>query len=99
MLLRKGGMAMSSNFVVSGSEKIPLPGATLVAPVQPDERVSVKLFLSKEACGLNEAKDKIKTFSAYYNLSVVSCVHRIFTLQGSALDVEKAFGVSLGQYE
>jgi len=117
-------MPDSTKIPLSGSERAPLPGATLVGPTDPNQLVEVSVVLRRKRSlekddlqgrtlsheefaatyGANpEDIERIRAFAAANNLALIDhpsqIARRTVKVQGTVANLEKAFGVTLNDYE
>jgi kumamolisin len=117
-------MAESSKVALSGSERAPLSGASLVGPTNPNQLVEISIMLKqRRALHLEDLQGKIlshddfasaygaepeqiervKAFARANQLHVVEhgdeVARRTVKVQGTVANLEKAFSVTLNDYE
>jgi kumamolisin len=117
-------MAEQNKIALSGSERTPMSGATLVGPTDPNQLVEVSVVLKQRrelkldhlqgktlshdefasAYGADpEHIERIRTFAKANNLQVVEhgdeVARRTVKVQGTVADLEKAFSVTLNDYD
>jgi len=117
-------MAEPTKIPLSGSERAPLPGATLVGPTDPNLLVEVSVVLRhRRSLNLNDLQgrilsheefastygadpasiERIRAFAAANNLTLIDhpsqIARRTVKVQGTVANLEKAFDVTLNDYE
>jgi kumamolisin len=117
-------MTESNKIALTGSERAPLSGATLVGPTDPNQLVEVSVVIKQRrelklehlqgrtlshdefaaAYGAEpEHLERIRAFATANNLKAVETreeiARRTIKIQGTVANLEKAFGVTLHDYE
>jgi kumamolisin len=117
-------MPESSKIALSGSERAPLSGASLVGPTDPNQLVEISIVLKQRrelkldhlqgkilshnefasTYGADPAHiERIRAFAQENNLKVVEhgdeIARRTVKVQGTVANLEKAFSVTLNDYE
>ena len=117
-------MADESRIALRGSEKAPVPGASVVGPSDPAQVIEVSVVLKQRrelhlshlqgkilshhefaaAYGADPAHmQRLEEFATEYNLQVVegenALERRTVKLRGTVADLEKAFSVTLNDYD
>jgi len=117
-------MAEQSRIVLSGSERAPMSGATLVGPTDPNQLVEISIVLKQRrelrldhlqnriishedfasTYGADpENVNRIRAFAEANNLQVMDrgdeIARRTVMVQGTVANLEKAFGVTLNDYD
>ncbi len=114
----------SSRITLSGSERAPMQGATLVGATDPSQLVEISIVLKQRralkledlqgrqlshddfasAYGADpEQLERVKAFARANHLRVIDrddeIARRTVTVQGTVANLEKAFGVTLNDYD